>query len=145
MSKIIIERERVRGTYGDGISEFDIKLSKDTTVAGFLASIVKDYPQEYGTVYINNKEVCAYSNGELVFYETELDINDYADFFVFSATGRGGWGLMSYYLKIDDRAKVCKLTKLLDKIQAHGIDIDCEDVVDNEDIAWFLLKRGVVL
>lgn len=81
MSKIIIERERVRGPYGDGIGEFDIKLSKDTTVAGFLASIVKDYPQEYGTVYINNKEVCAYSNGELVFYETELDINDYADFF----------------------------------------------------------------
>lgn len=65
---------------------------------------------------------------------------------------------MSYYLDIggtynqdhiieidDDRAKVRKLTKLLDKIQTYGIDIDCKNVVDNEDIAWFLLKKGVVL
>lgn len=152
----MIERICIDGPFGDETSAYNVKLSQGMTVAAFLAQLVKTYPKEWGSLYINGKEIGDYCCGDLLFNTS--DVNEYMDYFIISVEACGGWGLMDYHIYIGEihnpnyvigtyhgREINNDLVKLLDEIQTYGVEVEGKKIVDNEEVALFLLRNGVTL
>ena len=152
----MIDRICIDGPFGDETSIYNVKSSERMTVAAFLAQLVKTYPKEWGSLYINGKEIGEYRCGTLLF--DTFDVNEYLDCLVISIEARGGWGLMDYHIYIGEKYNLNyvlgthhgremnnNLVKLLDEIQTYGVEVEGKNIVDNEEVALFLLRNGVIL
>lgn len=82
-------------SYGDCTSSYNITLDKNYTVEEFINIILKDRPNEWGSIEVSNIDVCRYSQGKLL---NENFSSDILHKNIKKVVSHGGWTLMDYII-----------------------------------------------
>lgn len=95
MSKTI-KLIHVAGPFGDATSRYDI-IFPDMTVADFILSVLKENPDEWGTIRLNGEIICKYNKGKITSLNAKMNILK-TTITSKNAWAYGGWSLMNYHL-----------------------------------------------
>lgn len=97
----MIERECFAGPFGDECSMYNVSFSTGTTVHQFVKKMLKQYPQEWGEIYICgfDKPVATYKRKRCLILKDTYE--QYKDKKIVKILGHGGWSNMDYQLILE--------------------------------------------
>ena len=94
----MIERECFAGPFGDECSMYNVSFSTGSTVHQFIKEMLKQYPKEWGEIYICgfDKPAATYKRKRcLILKDTYEQSKDKK---IVKILGHGGWSNMDYQL-----------------------------------------------
>ena len=88
---------RVAGPFGDETSKYNI-VFPNMTIADFILTVLKENPDEWGTIRLNGEIICEYKKGKITSLNTKMNILKTIITPNKDTCDHGGWSLMNYNL-----------------------------------------------
>lgn len=104
MSKTI-KLIHVAGPFGDETSRYDITFP-NMTVADFILTVLKENPDEWGTIRLNGEIICEYKKGKITSLNAKMNVLKTIITPNKDAWAHGGWSLMNYHLYGKEQPKI---------------------------------------
>lgn len=94
------------GPFGDCTSAYQVYFPKGITIEQFINTAIQENPNERGTFTLGalGPAICHYNRGVKQVRNPEY-YNKVKDYHVNTAGAHGGWSLMDYTLKIEEKVE----------------------------------------